>query len=135
MKLTLSPDVVAANPYLKEAPYNQARTKYRNTVVMMDGHRFASQKEANDYKLLRYREVMGEITNLRLQPEFVLQEAFTDRNGKRQRAIIYRADFMWDDVDTGETHVLDTKGYETQVYRLKAKLFLQMYPQYVYEVR
>ena len=66
--------------------------KYRNTPterVTASGAvlRFDSQKEARRYDHLTLRQQAGEIHDLRLQVDFTLQEAFTDTEGKRVRAI------------------------------------------------
>ena len=57
--------------------------------------RFDSQKEARRYDELAALEQAGEIRDLRMQVEFTLQEAYTDRGGQRVRAIRYRADFTY----------------------------------------
>lgn len=72
--------------------------KYRNTPterVTASGAvlRFDSQKEARRYDHLTIRQKAGEIHDLRLQVDFTLQEAYTDPEGRRVRAIRYRADF------------------------------------------
>lgn len=135
MKHSFSPDVLALNPELETLLGNGKRTaKYRNVPTEVDGVRFDSIKEARDYQRLKLLEQAGQITNLRLQPEFVLQEAYTDCDGVHHRAIRYIADFAWDDLYTGKSHVLDSKGFQTKDFRLKAKMFRAKYPQYVFEV-
>lgn len=57
--------------------------------------RFQSQKEARRYDHLIALEKAGQIRELRLQVDFTLQEAYTDREGKRVRAIRYKADFTY----------------------------------------
>ena len=74
--------------------------KYRNNPterVTSSGAviRFDSQKEARRYDHLILRQQGGEIRDLRLQVDFALQEAFTDTEGKRVRAIRYKADFTY----------------------------------------
>ena len=74
--------------------------KYRNTPTTRATPsgavlRFDSQKEARRYDLLIERERRGEIRDLRLQVDFTLQEAYTDTEGRRVRAIRYRADFTY----------------------------------------
>ena len=74
--------------------------KYRNTPterVTASGAvlRFDSQKEARRYDHLILRQQAGEIRDLRLQVDFTLQEAYTDQEGRRIRAIRYRADFTY----------------------------------------
>ena len=54
---------------------------------------FDSQKEARRYDELAALERAGKIRDLRLQVDFTLQEAYTDGEGRRVRAIRYRADF------------------------------------------
>ena len=60
--------------------------------------RFDSQKEARRYDELAALERAGEIRDLRLQVDFTLQEAYTDGEGRRVRAIRYRADFTYEQV-------------------------------------
>ena len=56
---------------------------------------FDSQKEARRYDELSALERAGEIRELRMQVDFTLQEAYTDGEGRRVRAIRYRADFTY----------------------------------------
>ena len=56
---------------------------------------FDSQKEARRYDHLAALERAGQIRDLRLQVDFTLQEAYTDTEGRRVRAIKYRADFTY----------------------------------------
>lgn len=58
--------------------------------------RFDSQKEARRYDELAALERAGEIRELRMQVDFTLQEAYTDGEGQRVRAIRYRADFTYE---------------------------------------
>ena len=57
--------------------------------------RFDSRKEALRYDELAALEQAGKIRELRMQVDFTLQEAFTDGEGRRVRAIRYRADFTY----------------------------------------
>ena len=100
--------------------------KYYNKKVIIDGIRFDSQKEGNRYKELKLLERAGEISNLELQPKFVLQEGFK-KNGKTYRKIEYIADFMYE--EKGQVVVEDSKGIETDVFKLKHKLFEYKYPE------
>lgn len=129
---TFSDDVLKLNPTLAAelaATKKKPTAKYRNIPTEADGHRFASKKEAADYQVLKLLEQAGQIAGLRLQPEFVLQEA-----SDGMRAIKYVADFLWTDLLTGKTHVKDSKGFKTKEFRIKEKLFKALYPQYVFEV-
>lgn len=57
--------------------------------------RFDSQKEARRYDELAALERAGTIRDLRMQVDFTLQEAYTDGEGRRVRAIRYKADFTY----------------------------------------
>ena len=99
-------------------------SKYKNKKVVVDNILFDSKKEANYYTKLKILRDAGKITDLKLQKKFVLQDKFT-LNGKTYRAITYVADFVYKD-DKG-MHVVDTKGYRTQVYKIKKKLFMKRF--------
>lgn len=101
--------------------------KYKNKKVTIDGITFDSRLEANRYCELKLLCQAGEISQLRLQPEFELIPAFR-KNGKAYRRTVYRADFMYFDKKTGKYIVEDTKGFKTDVYMLKRKLFEYKYP-------
>lgn len=85
--------------------------------------RFDSQKEAGRYDQLILRQQAGEIRDLRLQVDFTLQEAYTDQEGRRIRAIRYRADFTYRERD-GRLVVEDVKSRPTRTreYLIKRKL-------------
>lgn len=108
--------------------------KYHNVVTERDGYTFASKAEANDYTTLTLLETAGAIRNLKPHPHFVLQEKFTDVSGVKHRAIEYVADFSFEECDTGKLVVVDSKGVETAVFKIKQKLFLYRYPQYELQV-
>ena len=92
--------------------------------------RFDSQREARRYDNLMAWQKTGEIKDLRLQVDFTLQEAYTDTEGRRVRAIRYRADFtylrrlMGREGHTWALVVEDVKsrGTRTKDYLLKRKL-------------
>ncbi|WP_371378827.1 DUF1064 domain-containing protein [Sporomusa aerivorans] len=100
--------------------------KYGAVKTIVDGIAFDSRKEAAKYQELKLLQRAGEIVELELQPEYVLQEAFV-RDRKPIRAIVYRADFRAKYKD-GRVVVMDTKGYRTKEYMLKKKMFLARYP-------
>lgn len=99
--------------------------KYKNKKTMIDNILFDSKKEANYYTLLKMLEKANKISDLELQKKFILQGHFK-LNGKTIRAITYIADFVFKD-DKGNLHVIDTKGYRTDVYKIKKKLFEKKY--------
>ena len=99
--------------------------KYRNKKVIVDRKEFDSKKEAIRYKELKLLERAGEISNLELQPRFLLQDSFR-KNGKTFRRIEYIADFKY--IENGKTIVEDVKGIQTDVFKLKHKIFEKVYP-------
>lgn len=131
-------------------PQDKAKAnKYHNTPterVTASGAvlHFDSQKEARRYDVLTARLQAGQIRDLRLQVEFTLQEAYTDTEGCRVRAIRYKADFTyyrppengshaayWAD-QTGTPWVLVVKDVKsratkTQKYAIKKKLLKERF--------
>jgi Protein of unknown function (DUF1064) len=105
-------------------------SKYRNVKKSLDGHVFDSTLEANVYTLLKHWERSGLITNLVLQPRFLLQEGFTDSDGKAHRKIEYVADFRFTDLTDMNLRdrVIDAKGVVSRVFVVKYKLFKARYP-------
>lgn len=98
--------------------YNQNKYSAEKTVI--DGIKFDSKKEARRYAELKLLEKAGAICDLKLQPKFVLQEGFK-QNGKTYREISYIADFSY--VENGKLVAEDTKGFKTEVFKIKEKLF------------
>mgnify|MGYP003309414572 CR=1 FL=1 len=98
--------------------------KYGNKKVIIDGIKFESELEGKRYVQLKLLQRAGEISNLRLQVPFLLQDSFR-KNGKTYRKIEYIADFIYD--EKGKTIVEDTKGVKTEVFKMKQKLFEYKY--------
>lgn len=88
--------------------------KFGNKKTLVDGRVFASKREARRYGELRLLMRAGEILNLELQPVIACEV-----NGKH--VCNYVADFRYTD-RKGRTVYEDSKGYKTDVYRLKKKL-------------
>lgn len=105
-------------------------SKYNSRKTVVNGIPFDSQKEARRFGELLLLRAAGEIKDLKLQPEFTLQEAFKTPEGEAVRAVRYRADFSYlrpvrEGVDTRwERVVEDVKGYRTKDYEIKRKLML-----------
>lgn len=102
----------------------EKKSKYSSAKTDVDGIRFDSKKEAEFYAELKLREKADEISHLRLQPRYLLQEAFK-HEGKQYSKMEYVADFEY--VENGVTVVVDVKGFKTAVYMIKRKLFLYRY--------
>jgi len=124
-------------------------TKYHNKPterVTPAGNvlRFDSQKEARRYDELATLGRAGKIRDLRMQVDFTLQEAYTDSQGRRVRAIRYRADFTYQKpsfVDRdGETcwalvvEDVKSKATKTKQYAMKRKMMQEHFGIYIQEV-
>ena len=89
--------------------------------------RFASQKEARRYDELMLLLRSGEISGLKVHPQYTLLDAYTTADGERSAAVRYEADFEYRDL-RGEAVVEDCKGgkaTKTRLYILKKKLMLE----------
>lgn len=107
--------------------------KYNAKKAEIDGITFDSKKEARRYAELKLLLRGGEIRDLRLQVEY---ELIPKQAG--ERACNYIADFVYQDVRTGETVVEDVKGYKKgaayNIFAIKRKLMLWRYGIKVQEV-
>lgn len=104
-------------------------SKYKNKKVVYDGIKFDSQKEKNHYIGLKMSLKAGIIKDLELQKVFELQPSFK-KNGKTYRKITYKADFCYFNIKEGKYIVEDVKGFKTEVYKLKKKLFEYKFKDY-----
>ena len=102
------------------------RSKYKAKKVIVDGITFDSKKEARRYQELKLLERAGVIKDLSLQPNFLLQDKFKYK-GKTERKIEYIADFQYYIIKDKKWVIEDVKGFKTDVYKLKKKLFLKKY--------
>lgn len=102
------------------------RSKYEAKKTLVDGVVFDSKKEAARYQELKLLEKAGGIKDLSLQPNFLLQDKFKCQ-GKTHRKIEYIADFQYYIIKDKKWVIEDVKGFKTDVYKLKKKLFLKKY--------
>ena len=86
-----------------------------------------AKRNGRYYQQLKLMERQGLIKDIKLQVKFELQAKY-NKNNKTIRAINYIADFTYFDVNKGKTIIVDTKGYRTEVYKLKKKIFEYVYP-------
>lgn len=98
--------------------------KYKNRKMIYDGLKFDSEIECKRYVFLKGSQKRGIIKNLEIQPKYTLLDGFSI-GGKRFRPITYTADFRYD--LNGRHIVEDVKGYETDVFKLKRKMFRAKY--------
>ena len=99
------------------------RNKHGAVKKTVDGVTFDSTMESEFYRLLKESD---DVVAFEIQPRYLLQEPFR-KNGKAIRKIEYVADFkvLYKD-KTFE--VIDVKGQETDVFKIKKKLFDKRYP-------
>lgn len=117
-------------------------SKYHNQVtIISDGIKHASQKEATRWCELKLLERAGKIINLDRQvvyelipPQYETYERFSKRGEKlgdglrvAERRVVYVADFVYTDMETGKTVAEDTKGVRTKDYIIKRKLMRYMW--------
>lgn len=99
--------------------------KYRSKKVVAEGQTFDSRKEYTEWLKLMIQQKEGKIRNLTRQVRYELIPKQVGLDGKcLERACHYVADFVYEDNETGETVVVDAKGYRTPEYRIKKKLML-----------
>ena len=101
-------------------------SKYKAKKTIVNGIEFDSKKEANRYATLLLLEKSGRIKDLKIQPVFELIPNFK-KNGKSYRKTTYRADFQYFDTKLNKIVVEDVKGFKTDVYKLKKKMFEYKY--------
>ena len=111
------------------------RGRYGNVKrTVVNGIKFASQREATRYGELRLLDSFDKIHALKLQPRFlivigrvpVLKRSERYPNG---RPLTYVADFSYIDTETGNRIIEDVKmqsGHKTEVYKIKRALMEAM---------
>lgn len=105
---------------------NTKQSKYKNKKCIYNGIKFDSKKEMAYYIKLKMLEEKGKIKKLELQKTYELQPSFKV-NGKTYRRITYKADFSYITTEDDKLHIVDTKGFRTEVYKLKRKMFAYKY--------
>lgn len=100
--------------------------KYNAKKTVINNIKFDSKTEAEYYIYLKELQNKGIVNNIELQPSFILQNSFK-KNGKTFRAIKYKADFKVTYSDS-EIAIIDIKGMETDVFKIKRKIFEYSYP-------
>ena len=89
---------------------------------------YASKREAKRAADLRALEHRGLIRNLREQVKYLLIPAAKDAEGKTiERACSIVLDFVYEEAPTWNPVHEDCKGFRTEVYRIKRKLFYFVY--------
>lgn len=97
------------------------RNKFNAIKTTIDGITFHSKKESVRYTQLKLYEKGGLISDLRLQVSYELIPKLVI-NGKTERAIKYVSDFVYYDTVYKCEICEDSKGFKTDVYKLKYRL-------------
>lgn len=92
------------------------RSKYGAKRTLIDGVLFDSKAEATYYTVLKMREKAGEVSAVELQRPFSLL------GPKGELICTYKADFCFWDHKADRFRVVDVKGVETAVFKLKRKM-------------
>ena len=113
------------------------QSKYHNKPVVVDGVRFDGKMEFQRYCFLKMMEQAGEISNLRYHVNYDLipkgaESIIRMPDGREviietyDRKRFYEADFVYIN-KSGEEIVEDFKGFETESFKFKRKLFNAIY--------
>ena len=106
--------------------------KYGNKKLDTPDGKFDSKYEYEEWCRLKLLERGHIISDLQRQVSIELYPNLKTSQGVI-RAIKYIADFVY--FEKGEKVVVDTKGYETDDYKIKKKLLLWRYPDVVFVER
>ena len=102
--------------------FNFKKNKYGNKKT----NGYDSKKEHKRSLQLNQLQKERKISKLEEQKVFVLQESFKNNQNKIIRAIKYIVDYYY--IENGIEVAEDVKGFKTDVYKIKAKLFQKKYP-------
>lgn len=105
-----------------DKPKSAKKSKYNAKKVRVDGILFDSRKEAEYYGSLKLLQRAGVIDGFCRQARFV-----TTEGDEETRATEYVADFIL--LFPDKTYkIVDVKGVETAVFKLKMKALKEKYP-------
>lgn len=105
--------------------------KYGNSTCSVDGLKFDSRREADYYGQLKLEKRAGLIKEFRRQVEVDLFAWDGDEGSKR--VCCHRVDFLVTMPD-GSEQVREVKGFATDLWDLKRKIFEANYPDIHYKV-
>lgn len=95
-------------------------SKYHNVPAHNEHGTFASQAEMRYYDALLLRARAGEIADIRRQVRYPLVVRGT-------HIATYIADYVYRDLATRQELIIDVKGVETDLFKLKRKLLRALY--------
>jgi len=124
---------------VKEYFSQKSKSKYQNKKFVVDNIKFDSKMEGYVYlKIKELKEEYGHLFDYELQPKVELVQEF-DLENKKIRAITYTGDFKI--INFGfrpivtKMYIIDVKGFTTDVFKLKAKMFAWRYKQEIVVVK
>lgn len=107
--------------------------KYKSKQTIVDGIKFQSKLESERFQQLKLLQKAHEITDLQCQKEFQIFEGYINcYTGEKHKSRYYVADFFYLDLRSKQWIVEDTKGVETDVFKLKWELVQEQHPDYVF---
>ena len=113
---------------LPTAEDSKIKSKYGALKAEVNGSIFDSIMEAKFYVYLLHLQHNGEIQGFDCQVKYELQPKYRSKHtGKIVRPIYYIPDFVITKND-GSITAVDGKGQETDVFKLKQKMFEYKYP-------
>ena len=102
------------------------KSKFHSIKAVIDGIEFDSLNESRYYIHVLEEVKAGNIKSFELQKAYEIVPAHI-RRGKKIRKMEYLADFVCQMTD-GTEKVIDVKGVETDVFKMKKKLVEYLYP-------
>lgn len=102
--------------------YNNKKT---HRIIKGETVTFDSKLEARVYDRLNILQKAGHISELELQPKFLLLDTLRVEGHRTIPKKYYIADFKYK--EKGKTVIADAKGMKTSTYQLKKHLFLEKY--------
>ena len=106
----------------KESKKPKRKSKYHSRKTKVDGFSFDSVMEADFYCKLKLMTKAKQIRGFCRQARFVILEGQNGEKGSE-----YVTDFVVF-LNDGTYEIIDVKGMETQVFKLKMKAFAEKYP-------
>jgi hypothetical protein len=105
----------------------RGRNKFNAKAQIVDGVRFASQKEARRYCELKLLRDAGRIQRLELQPRFDLE--VVSKTGECVKVGRFTADFAYEEWPAWQRVIEDVKSQpsKTEAYRLRKRIVEAQY--------
>lgn len=95
--------------------------------VEYDGIIFDSLSECKYFQFLKQQQEKGLVKSFEMQKTYTLMDKYRHpTTGKAIRAITYKPDFEVTYPDDS-VEVIDIKGFQTEVFKIKMKLFMSRY--------